>query len=241
MEIKIKTIQNYLNELAAELGVVAYRPDYHGKKGDCYTVLFYEKDAEAHNRLVDTQPTRYTRSEARDIMKRYHVSVGPECVYEDYFWAFENSDANGCLSADFANHGQLDLRGLDWRDSLRGAAMLALNRTREFSYVMAAGGPMSIPEADERYNDFNREAIEATRLKHGRVWLGDVNGDKDSDILTEYTGGPVYNGSCAFCVPVKDQELEDIIRKWRLEGDVKMVGRAMDRVKAIGGTWLSWV
>ena len=131
MEIKIKTIQNYLNELAAELGAVAYRPDYHGKKGDCYTVLFYEKDAEAHNRLVDTQPTRYTRSEARDIMKRYHVSVGPECVYEDYFWAFENSDANGCLSADFANHGQLDLRGPDWRDRLRGAAMLALNRTRD--------------------------------------------------------------------------------------------------------------
>lgn len=56
--------QKALDEIATKLGVVAYRPDYHGWTGDKNTVLFYLKEDERHNRKVDRQPVRYSRSEA---------------------------------------------------------------------------------------------------------------------------------------------------------------------------------
>ena len=59
-----------LNEIAAKLGVVAYRPDYHGSRGDKNTVMFYTPEDEEHNRVVDRQPTHYSRGEAADLRKR---------------------------------------------------------------------------------------------------------------------------------------------------------------------------
>ena len=57
--------QKTLDEIADKLGVVAYRPNYQGAEGDKNTVLFYLKEDEAHNRKVDRQPVRYSRSEAK--------------------------------------------------------------------------------------------------------------------------------------------------------------------------------
>ena len=68
--------QKTLDEIADKLGVVAYRPNYHGAEGDKNTVLFYLKEDEAHNRKVDRQPVRYSRSEA----KGRGVDVNSECV-----------------------------------------------------------------------------------------------------------------------------------------------------------------
>lgn len=59
-----------LNEIAAKLGVVAYRPDYHGSRGDKNTVMFYTPEDEEHNRMVDRQPVHYSRGEAADLRKR---------------------------------------------------------------------------------------------------------------------------------------------------------------------------
>lgn len=70
--------QKTLDEIADKLGVVAYRPNYHGAEGDKNTVLFYLKEDEAHNRKVDRQPVRYSRSEAKDR----GLDVNSECVYE---------------------------------------------------------------------------------------------------------------------------------------------------------------
>ena len=86
--------QKTLDEIAEKLGVVAYRPSYHGAERDKNTVLFYLKEDEEHNREVDRQPVRYSRSEAKDR----GVNVNSECVYRDHFWSFENSDANGPVS-----------------------------------------------------------------------------------------------------------------------------------------------
>ena len=55
--------QKTLDEIAEKLGVVAYRPSYHGAERDKNTVLFYLKEDEEHNREVDRQPVRYSRSE----------------------------------------------------------------------------------------------------------------------------------------------------------------------------------
>lgn len=71
--------QKTLDEIAEKLGVVAYRPSYHGAERDKNTVLFYLKEDEEHNLEVDRQPVRYSRSEAKDR----GVNVNSECVYED--------------------------------------------------------------------------------------------------------------------------------------------------------------
>ena len=97
--------QKTLDEIAEKLGVVAYRPSYHGAERDKNTVLFYLKEDEEHNREVDRQPVRYSRSEAKDR----GVNVNSECVYRDHFWSFENSDANGQLDMGWANNGKLNL------------------------------------------------------------------------------------------------------------------------------------
>ena len=60
MSVKIVTQDNIryteqteaLNEIAAKLGVVAYRPDYYGSRGDKNTVMFYTPEDEEHNRVV---------------------------------------------------------------------------------------------------------------------------------------------------------------------------------------------
>ena len=72
--------QKTLDEIAEKLGVVAYRPSYHGAERDKNTVLFYLKEDEEHNREVDRQPVRYSRSEAKDR----GVNVNSECVYRDH-------------------------------------------------------------------------------------------------------------------------------------------------------------
>ena len=83
-DVRYTQQQKTLDEIADKLGVVAYRPNYHWAEGDKNTVLLYLKEDEAHNRKVDRQPVRYSRSEAKDR----GLDVNSECVYRDHFWAF---------------------------------------------------------------------------------------------------------------------------------------------------------
>ena len=145
--------QKTIDEIARELGVVTYRPDYHGKDGDKNTVLLYLKRDEEHNRKVDRQPVRYSRSEAQDLkMDGYG-----DCVYRDHFWSFENSDTNGMRDMRFANFGKIDLRGIRWKTVLEGHIRYALARKLQFEYVRRSGGHLELREADDVYNDLNRE------------------------------------------------------------------------------------
>ena len=163
--------QKTLDEIADKLGVVAYRPNYHGAEGDKNTVLFYLKEDEAHNRKVDRQPVRYSRSEAKDR----GVNVNSECVYRDHFWSFENSDANGQIDMGWANNGKLNLRSLDWKTKLEGSITFAFARKMQFNYVRSTGGYLELREADKTYNDWNREQLRALKMMHGRLFLGSIN------------------------------------------------------------------
>ena len=160
--------QKTLDEIADKLGVVAYRPNYHGAEGDKNTVLFYLKEDEAHNRKVDRQPVRYSRSEAKDR----GLDVNSECVYRDHFWSFENSNVNGQLDMGWANNGKLNLRSLDWTAKLEGSITFAFARKMQFSYVRSTGGYWALREADKTYNDWNREQLRALKMMHGRLFLG---------------------------------------------------------------------
>lgn len=178
--------QKTLDEIAEKLGVVAYRPSYHGAERDKNTVLFYLKEDEEHNREVDRQPVRYSRSEAKDR----GVNVNSECVYRDHFWSFENSDANGQLDMGWANNGKLNLRSLDWKTKLEGSITFAFARKMQFDYIRSTGGYLEPREADATYNNWNREQLRALKMMHGRLFLGSINfhGDQRKKVVAGKEG-----------------------------------------------------
>lgn len=241
--------QKALDEIATKLGVVAYRPDYHGRTGDKNTVLFYLKEDERHNRKVDRQPVRYSRSEARDRK----MDVNGDCVYRDHFWSFENSDANGLFDMGLANNGKLNLTSFDWKTKLEGSVAFALARKTQFDYVRGTGGYLALREADDVYNDLNREQLRALKMMHGRLFLGNINfyGDQrkkivagEEDVYEELLDQMVYNFGCDFAIPVPDKGLEELIRAWN--GDERLPKKLVDveamtgRVEQLGGINLIW-
>ena len=244
--------QRWFDHVAAKLGVVCYRPDYHADSRDANTVLFYTKEDAEHNRKVDRQPIHYTQSEAADRKKYSKVVIPDEYVWHDHFWSFENTDVNGQLNYDFGNHGKMDLRGSNWRDVLEGSIRFAFAKKQQRRYVCACGGYDGISEADQTYNDLNRELIDALRQRHGKVYLGSINyyDDKRKEVAAggsiyeEHTGDTVYNFACSFAVPCQDEELQKLVQKWNgcntLPADSKIIDRIFERIERIGGANLIW-
>ncbi|MBR3972917.1 MAG: hypothetical protein IKJ99_03055 [Oscillospiraceae bacterium] len=245
--------QQFLNELAVRHGFVTFRPDYHGLPRDCNTVLFYTMADAKHNREVDREPTSYSRSEANDRMKYGGIQISEKYIYRDHFFAFENTNRNGHYDLDFANFGRLDLRGSDWHEKLEGAILMAVARKKQQDHIRSTGGYGELREADDTYNDLNRELIRSFRIRFGKAYMGDVNFyDEDREkvvrgeksVYEEYTGQMVYNFGCSFVVPTQDGELEKLIRDWnsddRLPKDPDDVKKIMERVDKLGGIHLIW-
>ena len=232
--------QEWIDYVADSLGLVAFRPDYHGKIRDGNTVLVYLPEDEAHNREVDRFPIHYG---SKDVARMYG------CTYERYYyrppiWSFENTDANGWLTLGFANHGRLDLRSsFHWKDAIAGSMELAYHRKKQYQYVAAMGGYSGIREADDTYNDMNVRIIESFRKAYGKALLGNPNPFKEGDpIFWEYNGKNTFWSS--FVVNREDEKLRDMIRAWR--GDTTLpkawadIDRITKRVTEIGGELLVW-
>lgn len=244
--------QETLDEIASKLGVVAYRPDSHRAVGDKNAVLFYLKEDAVHNRKVDRQPAHYTRSEAADLKKYKGIEAPPEYIYRDPFWNFENTDWNRTENMDYANCGEIDLRGPRWREILEGHILLALTRRLQARYIAGIGGYLEVQEADDTYNHLNREIIKAFKMAHGVGFLGSVNyydeerkkivaGEKS--VYEEYTGQKVLNFQCSFIVPTQDETLERLIREWNAGRRCQTgpnVDEILSRVDEIGGIHIIW-
>lgn len=119
------------DDVASSLGVVAYRPDYHGRGGDKNTVLFYTKEDHKKNLELERSGTMITSSQVED-MKWHRISLEglEDRIERSYFFCFENSDINGFYDLRFANHGMLDLR-YDRRKVLYDAVKTALENRRK--------------------------------------------------------------------------------------------------------------
>lgn len=105
-------------------------------------------------------------------------------------------------------------------------------------------------EFDMSINDISRAKIEEASKVWPEVWLGKVNlyGDERAKTyeLVKYTGQKIYNFDYAFIVPVKDQELENLINsrdKSEYTGTnadsvwVKKIFNRMDEVNTIHLIW----
>ena len=90
LNVNYKIQQVAINKVCEDLGLVVYRPNYHGDKTDKNTVLVYTNEAHEYNKTL------------------------PEWAnYEQqkpYICHFENTDRNGHFDFGFMNHGKLDLR-----------------------------------------------------------------------------------------------------------------------------------
>lgn len=144
--------QNQINIIARQLGCVVFRPNYHGLERDGNTVLLYLPEDGAHNIKVDKyfadNKIVGTPFSSKDEARKFGCT-DELYYYRPYFWCFENTDANGTLSLEFANRGKIDLRGSKWSERLEGEISLAYYRKRQAQYAVACGGWHSIPEADE--------------------------------------------------------------------------------------------
>ena len=234
-EIHYREQQNLINEVAKELDLVTFRPNYHHDKNDPNTVLLYTAADEKHNKEIDSV---------------YNGAAYARELYKRPVFTFENTDANGSYTYDWANRGKVDLRSYaEWKTRLTGAIKLAYYQHEQFTYVRKMGGWAYIMEADDTYNDFNRQQIEAFYQMYGHAYMCDANyHDEEHEMVvagtqsvyTEYQEGQhLYNFCCTYLVPTEDETLQELIRDWN-RSKIKDPDVIRRRVKAIGGIYFCW-
>ena len=123
-------------------------------------------------------------------------------------------------------------------------------RKRQNLYLASTGGAWALREADEKYNDMNREIIDAFKKAYGAAFLGKINfydeerqrvASKQQSVYVEYTGQLVYNFGCSFVVPVKDEDLEARIVEWNAgRNTTSVIDKIMARIEELGGISFVW-
>ena len=238
LHFKYREQMQFLRELAEELGVVMFLPEYHAQTGDCNTVLLYFEEDDKFNRDVDKEYDALSLE-----MKN--------SMYRRQFFSFENTDCNGRFSHDFANFGRIDLRGLCWQEKLGSAIRLAYYRARQNKHIAASGGVLALREADDIHNDLNRNIIEAFRRFHGgTAFIGSVNyydEDRQKIIAGEMNairptaGELVYNFGCDFIIPKFDAGLNEMVRDFNKgPATAQKATDIMKLVEKLGGLSFIW-
>lgn len=135
----------------------------------------------------------------------------------------------------------------------RRNAVLADVQSRRVDYIMRNGGMGGLREADDVFNDFNREELNAMVGKYGKIFIGKINFNDNSareallaggDPFREYTGEKVYNFGCDYAIPTPDPALSDMIRKWNGPNcgeDAVGVSQIIDRIRDLGGVHFIWL
>ena len=116
-------------------------------------------------------------------------------------------------------------------------------------YVMACGGWFGLREADDAYNDLNRNIIQAFKDENEHCYMGNINlyGQKREDIISgknscydEYVGQKVYNFGCDFIVPEADEKLAQLIKEWNTDGKASLIDAIQNRIDEINGIRFIW-
>lgn len=171
-------------------------------------------------------------------------------MYRKPFFFFENTDINGHYSQDFANYGTISLNVSEWKNQLEGAFELAYYKVLQNKYVASVGGVDCLCEADDKYNDFNRDIIKAFHKQHPKACIGSVNyyNQQRKDLINgtfkavyQYNGEKVCNFGCYFIIPQYSEELNELIRLWNDNPkDTKQVDEIFEKVISLDGKFFLW-
>lgn len=126
-------------------------------------------------------------------------------------------------------------------------------KSETYQHVASMGGWLEIPEADCTLNDLNRKQIAAFKNEHDTAYLGNINyydekrkqiTNGETSVYNEYTGQTVYNFEYCFCVPTKDEVLENMIREWNSPNaglsNYKLITQITNRIDSLGGISFIW-
>lgn len=226
--------QAALKRIAQKLDLVYFLPDYHGSKNDKNTVFFYTKEAHNHNMAVDRQ---------------HKLGLAWVDEYKDYDAWFENTDANGHASYDFARFGDIDLRGIYWEQRL--ATYIAMSHVFKHR---PTGIPAETTDFIDAWNSYELKRIEIFKKVHGQAFFGKYNIDDkekraaiaagETDPLEKLEDQPTPNFFCDFLVPKYDAELATYLRQWSDPEAEKsyfdLIKKILDRIDYLGGIIVDW-
>ena len=234
-DIRYAEQQSLINAVAKEIGCIVFRPDYHGLKRDGNTVLVYFPEDDDHNRRVEQETIHYGSADEA----RMYGCTDERYYFRPPFWTFENTDANGWLTFDFANGGRLDLRHRG-ATAIEGSMKLAYYRARQSQYTVFRGGYLGICEADDSYNDYNCKIIQALAMEHGYCYLGHFNASGEEEMIYHlyHNGDPVELFGYDFAIREPDEKLTKFILAW-----LSNTGSVLDiteRLDQIGGELFCW-
>lgn len=125
---------------------------------------------------------------------------------------------------------------------------------QQHKYIAGIGGYLELLESDGVNNDLNREVIKTFANEHGTsCYLGNINfygvarralTEGKISCYEKYAGKEVLNFEYSFIVPVRDHDLEDMIRQWNSDGysgkDTGFSGKIVQRIYKLGGLTFIW-
>jgi len=106
-----------------------------------------------------------------------------------------------------------------------------------------------VGEANDYWNDDQRQIIRDMYEQNGGCWLGNINmydSNRDKPVMWQWNEDFVYNFGCSFVIPKYDEELERLILErdktpyTGTSDDYKLVTAITDRIAKIGGRCLMW-
>lgn len=222
-----KRQQAAIKDACQELGLVAFYPDYHGADRDKNTVLVYLPEDDEYNRELEKGGYPMFNYDGTELYRRP-------------LWTFENTDLNGFGTYDFANYGDLDLRGLDECRVIKGAIKLAYYNHVQNEYIRSAGGILGIREADEVYNDLNRSILSAFNEKNGlRAYICKSSVASNKKELIPYRE-QIRNFECDFAIPGFDEELQNLLNRYNKGDSEVSYDTISEKVKQLKGMVFVW-
>ena len=105
-------------------------------------------------------------------------------------------------------------------------------------YAASRGGILSLREADDTWNNFNREIIKEYAKVYPNCRLGSYNKAE----TVSYTGQKIYNFDYDFIISEPDEELKNLIEKRLFKGytDMASIMKIQNRIEAKNGEILIW-
>lgn len=104
----------------------------------------------------------------------------------------------------------------------------------QYLYAASQGGILGLREADDTWNNFNREIIKEYAKVYPNCRLGSYNKTE----TVPYTGQKIYNFDYDFIISEPDEELKNIIEEGY--ADICSIERIQNRIETKNGEILIW-